>query len=47
MAVSLRFIMLDTQQKLGRTLKEDEVDFLKWMITKQKEQEKKYAIAHK
>lgn len=43
---SLQFLMSDIQKKLGRTLKEEEINFLKWMVKRQTEEKKESLIQH-
>jgi len=44
MMISLRFVVSDTQKKLGRSLKEEEMNFLKWMVMRQAEEETKSVL---
>ncbi|HLR03107.1 MAG TPA: hypothetical protein VK111_10240 [Virgibacillus sp.] len=46
MVGSLHDMVIDTQEKLGRALKEEEIAFLKWMVEKQMEEDKEREIQH-
>src|SRR5699024_10482415 len=46
MVGSLHDMVIDTQEKLGRALKEEEIAFIKWMVEKQMEEDKEREIQH-